>query len=108
VLKAAGICVGAIIVILALTWIAQGNNIFLYRVFGIQYANTAREIFEQSYSYNRSMAGDLVDLRRQYESTDDPNKRAAIETAARAKIAGYDLTQLHDPDLAAWARGLGR
>ena len=68
--------IGILILCLSVTWIVQGNNFFMYRVFGLRYEQTRREIFEQSKAYRQGMVQELENMLYQYEQADENHKAA--------------------------------
>lgn len=74
--KIVGICFLGLVVILGLTWIGQGNNFFLYKVFAPQYEQVRRETFEESKAYNQGMVQELQNMQFKYEQADQSGKDA--------------------------------
>lgn len=75
-LKTIGIIVLVPVAIIALTWIAQGNDFFLYRAFAPKYEQVRRETFEQTKSYRQGMIQELQNMQFQYEQADEAHKDA--------------------------------
>jgi hypothetical protein len=67
---------GIVILVLGLTWLAQGNDFFMYRFFGIRYENARREIFEQSKAYRQGMVQELQNMLFEYEQADAKHQSA--------------------------------
>lgn len=88
----------ALLVLLALTWLFQGNDFFLYRVFAPRQEAVRREVFKQSQAYNDGMANQLSDIQRQYATTTDTNAKLILLATAYHRFASYDASQL-PPDL---------
>ena len=44
-----------VLVGLGITWLAQGNDFFMYKVFAPRYATVQRQVFEQTPSYVKGM-----------------------------------------------------
>lgn len=90
--------------LLSLTWVIQGNDFFMYRVFGIQYENTRREIFEQSRAFNEGMAQELGRMWLDYQRATDPGEKAAIRSLVQHRAAGYDTERIENPQLRGFVR----
>ena len=75
-MKVVGIVILAIILILGLTWIGQGNDFFLYKVFAPKREEVRREVFEQTKSYQQGMVQDLRRMQREYVTADEEHKAA--------------------------------
>lgn len=98
-LRIIGAILGGLLGILALTWVLQGNHFFMYRVFGIQYENTRREIFEQSRAFNEGMAQELQRMWLDYQHATNPDEKAAIRSLVQHRVAGYDVSRIENPQL---------
>lgn len=73
---------GALVVILGLTWVFQGNDFFMYRVFAPRYADAQRNTFENSQSYVDGKIAYLSELRAQYEDSHRESTRTLILSEA--------------------------
>jgi hypothetical protein len=75
-MSAIGIVVLAIMIILGMTWVFQGNDFFLYKTFAPKYENTRRQVFENTKSYNQGMMQELENFELEWEKpeTDDGHK----------------------------------
>lgn len=82
-----------LVAVLGLTWIAQGNDFFLTKVFAPKYEQVRRETFEQSKSYNDGMAQELQNMQFEYIKADKQAK-AALKPIILHRSAGYDLSKL--------------
>lgn len=94
---AIGVGIVAVVAILGITWIAQGNDFFLYQYFAPQYANVQRKVFENTAPYNQGMAQDLRRMQEEYVAADADHK-AAIGAVIMHNYASYDTSRL-PPDL---------
>lgn len=103
-IKITGATLGCVVGILALTWAFQGNHFFIYKVFGIQYENTRREIFEQSRSFNEGMAQELQRMWLDYQHTTNPDEKAAIRSLVVHRVAGYDIDRIENTQLRGFVR----
>lgn len=88
----------ATLALLALTWVFQGNDFFLYKMFAPKQEAVRREVFKQSQAYNDGMANQLSDIQRQYATTSDTNAKLVLLSTAYHRFASYDASQL-PPDL---------
>lgn len=75
-MKIAGICLAAIVLSLALTWVFEGNDFFLYKYFAPRREQVLRQVFEQSPSYIQGKVEYLTRLRFQYGSAEGSQKTA--------------------------------
>jgi hypothetical protein len=96
----------AIVALLGLTWIFQGNDFFLYRTFAPKYEQTRREVFEQSKAYNQGMVQELQNMQFEYVKA-TPEQKKALASVILHRAADYDLTQM-PPDTAAFIGELRR
>ena len=73
--------IGAVVLFLSLgvTWIAQGNDFFLYRTFAPKYEQARRETFEQSKAYNQGMIQELQNMQFEYIKADSEHKAALAD-----------------------------
>ncbi len=106
--KILGLGFAGLLGLLTLTWIIQGNNFFMYRVFGIQYENTRREIFEQSRAFNEGMAQELQRMWIDYQHTTNPDEKAAIRSLVTHRVAGYDINRIENPQLQSFVRQMAQ
>ena len=78
-MKYVGFGVLALIAILGLSWIATGNDFFLYKVFAPRMEAVRRQTFEQTKSYRQGMIQDLYNMEHDY----------TLATAEQKKSLGY-------------------
>lgn len=82
-----------IVAILGLTWVLQGNDFFMYKVFAPKYAETQRQVFEHTPSYNQGMIQELQNMQFQYEQADSSHKVALASIILR-RAAAYGEDRL--------------
>lgn len=87
----------AVTAVLGITWVAQGNDFFLFQYFGPKYANVQRQIFENTAPFNQGMAQDLRRMQEEYIQADAEHK-PALGALILHNYANYDETKL-PPDL---------
>jgi hypothetical protein len=92
---------GAIVVALGISWLAQGDDFFLYQVFAPKYEAVRRKTFEETKSYNEGVAQELRSAQLNYAQAKTPEEKQAIASYVLHQTAGYDTTRL-PPDLAAF------
>jgi len=68
--------IGILTGILCLTWVFQGNDFFMYRVFAPGYEQTRRQVFEQSKAYNQGMLQELENMQLEYLKASPEGKDA--------------------------------
>lgn len=95
-----------LVVILGITWIAQGNQFFLYKVFAPQYEEVKRDVFEQSKEYQHGTIQELDKMRLEHTKTKDADIKKAIESRAIRMVAEFDKNNLPD-DLREWIYSIG-
>lgn len=88
--------VGAFVLIMGLTWIGQGNDFFLYKVFAPQYEQARRQTFEQTKSYNQGMIQELQNMQFEYVKT-DPEHQPVLASIILRRAADFDLNQSQVP-----------
>lgn len=79
--------IGVIVGLLALTWIAQGNEFFLYKFFAPKREAIRREVFEQTKSYKQGMIQELENMQFEFVQAD---------TSARSALADIILHRAAD------------
>ena len=80
----------AIVVILGLTWLVQGNEFFLYKFWAPKQEAVRREVFENTKSYNQGMIQELQNMQFQYVQADAAHK-AALASIILHQSADYNL-----------------
>jgi hypothetical protein len=84
---------GVVVGVLALTWVIQGNDFFLYRTFAPKYEATRRETFEQSKAYRQGMVQELQNMQFEYVKASSDSK-AALASIILHRAADVDETTL--------------
>jgi len=97
---------GIIVALFALTWLAQGNQFFLYRYFAPKTEAVRRQVFEQSKAYNQGMVQELQNMQFEYLRS-EPDAKAALAPIILHRAADYDQDKL-PPDLYAFLQQLKR
>lgn len=77
-----------IVVALGLTWVFQGNNFFLMKVFAPKYEAVRRETFEESKAYNQGVVQELQNMQFEYIKADKDHK-AALRSVILHRAADY-------------------
>jgi len=80
-------------VVCCITWVIQGNNFFLYKVFAPAQEQVRRETFEQSKAYNQGVSQDISNFQQQYIQATDSQKDALASVIIH-RYADYDLSKL--------------
>jgi hypothetical protein len=104
--QVAGSWLGVILIALALTWIIQGNDFFLYQKFAPKYEQVRRTTFEQSKAYNQGMIQELQNMQFQYQTADSSHK-AILGDIILHRTADYDENKLPS-DLRSFIQDLKR
>ena len=88
-----GWIVGVLVIGFGLTWLVQGNDFFLAKVFAPKEEALRRKTFEESKAYNDGIAQDLTNFQVSY-ATANPEQKKAIASIVMGRFANYDLTKL--------------
>jgi hypothetical protein len=97
-MKTAAIILASIIGLLAVAWLIQGNDFFLYSVFAPKYEAVRRQTFEQTKSYNEGVAQELRSAQLDYARAKTDAEKQALASYVLHQVAGYDTNKL-PPDL---------
>lgn len=89
--------IAAIVVILALVWVFQGNDFFMAKVFNPKYEQVRRDTFVQSQAYNEGMAKEVENYHLQYV-TATPDQQKALASVILQQVSGYDTSKLPPAD----------
>lgn len=91
-LQVIGVMLVVLAVVIGVTWLVQGNDFFMYKVFAPQYENVRRNTFENTKSYRQGMIQELQNMQFQYVQADDAHK-AALADIILHRAADFDLEQ---------------
>jgi hypothetical protein len=95
--------------LLAITWIVQGNDFFLYKVFAPRQEAVRRQVFEQSRAFNQGMIQELENMQFEYAKQTDSGAKAALGSIILHRASGYNLNDQAVPaELRAFIEGLRR
>ena len=92
-MKVALSIIGILICLLGLSWLVQGNDFFLYKVFAPKYENVRRQTFENTKSYNQGMIQELENMQFEYTRA-DTNHQAALASIILHRAADYPAERL--------------
>mgnify|MGYP001573481623 CR=1 FL=1 len=87
------VVVGVVLLVLSLSWVALGNEFFLYQYFAPKFEGVRRQVFEETKSYNQGMIQELENMQFQYEQADDKHKPALAKIILH-RAADYDEARL--------------
>lgn len=82
----------ALVVVLGIAWIVQGNDFFMYKVFAPQYEGVRRETFEQTKSYRQGMIQELTNMQFEYIKA-TPEQKDGLASIILHRAADFDLNQ---------------
>ena len=68
--------IGALILIMGLGWLAEGNSFFMYKFFAPKQEQVRREVFEQTKSYRQGMVQELQNMQFEYVKASKDGKEA--------------------------------
>jgi hypothetical protein len=88
-----GSFVGFLVLLLALMWLFQGSDFFMYKFWAPKYENVRRQVFEQTKSYNQGMIQELQNMQFEYYQADKEH-RAALAFIILHRAADYDESRL--------------
>lgn len=86
----------ALMIVLGLGWIAEGNDFFMYKFFAPRQEAVRRQVFEQTRSFNAGMIQELENMQFQYSQQKDAATKAALRSIILHRASGYNL---EDPDV---------
>jgi hypothetical protein len=95
---------GITVFVLAISWIAEGNDFFLYKVFAPKYEDARRNTLEHSKSYRDGMVQNLRKMQFEYIQA-APTAKPGLGQLSLSTEAGFDETDL-PPDLMSFINGL--
>lgn len=82
-----------IVALFGLTWLVQGNEFFLAKVFAPKMEDVRRETFEHSKAYNQGMTQELQNMQFEYVKADEKQKDA-LASIILHRVADYDVSKL--------------
>lgn len=83
----------ALIGCIALGWVITANEVAQYRVLAPIQANSERQVYENTNSYNRGMQQQLDQYEMQYDAA-TADQKAAMRPIILHEFAGYDTNRL--------------
>ncbi len=99
-----GLCF--VVGVLALGWLVQGNNFFMYKTFAPMWEDARRETFENTKSYRTGTIQELESFQVEYLKASDESKSALRKIILR-RVAGFDMTKDDvSPELRDFVAGL--
>lgn len=88
------IALGAsLLLLLAGSWIIQGNDWFMYKVFAPKYEEVRRETFEESKAYKQGMIQELQNMQFEYIKA-SPEHKEALADLILHRAADFDEDKL--------------
>jgi hypothetical protein len=94
-----------VIVFAVIGFISTGADLATYKFWAPKQANAERQVFVNTNSYIQGKTDYLSRLRFEYQSTSDPDQKAAMRTMILSEAANVDNSKL-PADLAAFIQGL--
>lgn len=92
-MKAIGLSILGLTVLIGLGWLLTGNNLAMTKVFAPKFEAVRRETFEQSKAYQDGVIQELRAYQFEYLKADDAHK-AAMGPIIRHKLSGFPSDQL--------------
>jgi hypothetical protein len=97
--KIIGFSVLALVVIMAIGWLAQGNDFFLYKVFAPKYEDVRRETYTHTRSYRQGSVQRLNTLCTQVHDADEGHKPMVKDVIA------HEFADWNSEDVPDYLRG---
>jgi hypothetical protein len=94
--KVVGFVLFFLVIILALGWVIQGNDFFMYKFFAPKQEAVRREVFENTPSYVKGMVQELENMQVEYVREKDPAAKEALASVILHRVSGFNL---NDPDV---------
>lgn len=92
--RAARDVVIVLVFLFALTWLIQGNNFFLYKMFAPAQEGVRRDVFENTKSYRQGMIQELENMQFEYNTkATTQEQKDALASIILRRAAGFDLEQ---------------
>lgn len=88
---------GVLVLILGLTWVIQGNQFFILKVFAPAQEQVRRETFEQSKAYRQGMIQELQNMQFEWVKA-EPGHKAALADIILRRAADFPEADM-TPDL---------
>lgn len=107
----AAVVIVAVVGVLGLTWLIQGNEFFMYKYFGPRREAVRRQIFETSRAFNQGMVQELQNMQFDYVKlgAGQVNEKAALASIILHRSSGFNLDDPIVPtDLRDFINGLKR
>lgn len=82
-----------LLVMFGTTWVVEGNNFFIYKVFAPREEAVRRQVFEQSKAYNEGMAQELSQMQLDYIKA-NPEQKQALRSIILHRYARYNKDML--------------
>ncbi len=93
--KAFGYGLLVLVGLLALTWVFQGNDFFMFKVFAPAQEQVRRETFEQSKAYRQGVIQELDRAYQDYNAKDaTQGQKDAIASVVLHRVADFDTEAL--------------
>jgi hypothetical protein len=97
------------VVAMALGWLVQGNDFFMYKFWAPKQEAVRRQVFEQTRSFNAGMVQELQNMQFEYVKTTDKEAKAALASIILHRASGYNMDDPIVPaDLRAFVAQLKR
>ncbi|MCX6728700.1 MAG: hypothetical protein NTV39_02950 [Candidatus Saccharibacteria bacterium] len=97
-----------VVVALGITWVVQGNNFFMLKVFGVKTANVQRQIFEQTKTFQQGQIQQAGQSWTEWLATDNKAEKAAIADLMNHNDADWpqSIWDACTPNLRAWLESI--
>jgi len=80
-----------LVVMMAIGWIAMGNDFFMYKFFAPKQEAVRRQVFEQTRSFNQGMVQELQNMQFDYVKTTDKNAKEGLASIILHRASGFNL-----------------
>jgi hypothetical protein len=84
-------CIGALVFILVMGFLAQGTDFFMFKFWAPKYEAVRRDTFEQSKAYNEGMAQELEKMMLEYQKSKSDDEKQALKSVILHRVANFNL-----------------
>lgn len=88
-----GVLAVVVLLVIGISWVAEGNDFFLYKVFAPARANVERQVFTNTKSYRQGMVQELQQMQFAIVGADSAHKEAL------ASVYLQEAVQLPDSEM---------
>ena len=87
-MKVVAAVLGILVLFMAMGWLVQGNDFFMYKFWAPKYEDVKRDVFENTKSYREGKVQELRNYQMQYVQA-TPEHKAALRKIILHQIADF-------------------